>query len=1019
MNTGPEAIENALKNIDLDALEAEQKAVLKKGSKTARPRAVRILNIIQGMRRNQTQPSDLVVRSVPVIPPKFRPFSVAGGSFIVGDANEHYRDIMEYRRLYEKTEKSLGRPATGPVYKDLVASVRASYGFGDSPNPKTLKRNVKGFFDQVSGTTPKTSFIQSKLLAKPVDAAGRAVAIPDADLGLDEVAIPHDIAWGCYGEHVQGRLVRGGMSPAGAFVHVRDRTDKAMHALKQEMSERPGVLTRSPAWHAHNVVGVYPKLTDGDSIKTNSYMAAGMNLDHDGDDQHNYVVFSMPKELFSTLQLNSLTPELPEDTVADMVTKHAIPILDPSTSSVAIVDLSDFPRGDSLGLRRTATAEVELFEAIPGTKVVAYDPELGTPRWADVSFVSKHVGPCVEIVDLGTGRQMYTDDDPRAVYGIDPGSGDFELRRYTPSDALAAGVVVPYVRRAGTLLAQLGVLTDVAITDAADCAFKSVPLSWDFGWFLGAMCGDGWWDKKDYNYTSQRADWLGKRGIHFSDLKGFNAAKLRDVMSSSLGVHAPYEHITEAFKASDPSRYGDTVKYTFNFLHSEILADWMTRQMCGERDETTSGSGNKHIPAFAFQAPEEFRRGLLCGLFDSDGTCAVSHGKDKPQLQCAFSSTSLRLCREVVLLCASMSINATVSFSKTTTAGNTSWIVTLSTTDCKRTNVFADLISPWKRDNFLTTDVDMGGSSGRMDGVVLPRHIADRVLQDLEAPKIRAHERLVDTEELRRKKWLQNISMQWYMGRREGVVSRGTWGKVLDDLVRRQEEGQAQLDAVKSVLRTGVEDGIVFNAALSKMFRDTTRFITPSHDTPARYKSGTMTCARLNNCLKVGRMGGKACRTLLRWLEETAPIQMAHQDPVVLSWKKMFVDNSDVCWTPVVGVQKTGQPETGYDLTVPGYETFMAADGVILSNTTTFHTYSDKDAVKDIKDKLMVSQQLWSIKNMDKVVPVPKHEDIVGLSSADWNGGGKHVFPDHESAMIAIRNGSVKMGDDVQVGTPL
>lgn len=281
--TGPEAIENALKNIDLDALEAEQKQLLRKGSKTARPKAVRILNIIQGMRRNETHPKDLMLRAVPVIPPKFRPFSVAGGTFIAGDANEHYKDVMEFKRLYDRTEKSLGREATGAVYKDLNDSVRAAYGFGDSPNPKTRARSTKGFFEQVAGTSPKYSWVQYKLLSKPVDNAGRATIIPDADLGLDEIAIPHDIAWGNYGEHVQARLVRGGMAPAAAFTHVRDRTDKAMHALKQEMEDRPGVLTRSPAWHKFNILGVYPKLTDGDAIKINTYAAAPLSGDFDGD----------------------------------------------------------------------------------------------------------------------------------------------------------------------------------------------------------------------------------------------------------------------------------------------------------------------------------------------------------------------------------------------------------------------------------------------------------------------------------------------------------------------------------------------------------------------------------------------------------------------------------------------------------------------------------------------------------------------------------------------------------------
>lgn len=294
MITGPEAIEDALKRLDLDALEREQKEILRKGSKTARPRAVRLLNIIQGLRRNGAAPGDFMLRNVPVIPSRFRPFSVAGGTYIAGDANELYKDLIEYRDLYRQTEKSLGREAAGDVYGDLYASVKAAFGYGDSPNPKIKSRSVKGFFTQVAGTTPKLGYVQHKLLSKPVDSAGRATIIPDADLGLDEALIPHDIAWGNYGEHVQSRLVRGGLPPVEAFKHVRDRSERALHALKQEMAERPGVLTRSPAWHSFNVTGVYPKLTDGDAIKVNTFLTSGHNADFDGD-QMTFHVYSTDK----------------------------------------------------------------------------------------------------------------------------------------------------------------------------------------------------------------------------------------------------------------------------------------------------------------------------------------------------------------------------------------------------------------------------------------------------------------------------------------------------------------------------------------------------------------------------------------------------------------------------------------------------------------------------------------------------------------------------------------------------
>jgi DNA-directed RNA polymerase subunit beta' len=281
--TGPEAIQHALSLLDLDALEKEQRGVIRSKKKTARPRAVRLINIIGGMRKNEIRPDQLMLSSVPVIPPAFRPFSVTGDTFLPGDANELYRDLLEYRRLYRETEEALGREGSGEVYGDLHDAVRAAFGYGESPNPKTRSRGVKGFFETVVGTTPKTGFFQSKMLAKPVDNVGRGVIIPDADLGLNDVAIPRDMAWRMYGSYVQRRLVRSGMSPAAALKHVTERSAQAQKALEAELPHRPVVLTRAPVWHRFGVIGQNPRLTDGDAIRINTFITDGAGADFDGD----------------------------------------------------------------------------------------------------------------------------------------------------------------------------------------------------------------------------------------------------------------------------------------------------------------------------------------------------------------------------------------------------------------------------------------------------------------------------------------------------------------------------------------------------------------------------------------------------------------------------------------------------------------------------------------------------------------------------------------------------------------
>lgn len=281
--TGPEAIAHALGRLDLLKLEEEQREVIRQKKKTARPRAVRVLRILQGLKRNDIKPSDLMTDSVPVIPPAFRPFSVTGNTFLPGDSNELYRDLVEYRGLYQNTLKELGPEAANNVYEPMSQAVRALYGYGDSPNPKIKSRSVKGFFDVVTGTSPKQSFYQSRMLAKPVDAVARGVIVPDADLDMNEVGLPVESAWSMYGSHIQRQLVLGGQSPAGALRALRDRTPQAKSALDKAMIEKPVVVSRAPAWHKFNVVGQRPRLVDGDAIRINTFISEGLGADYDGD----------------------------------------------------------------------------------------------------------------------------------------------------------------------------------------------------------------------------------------------------------------------------------------------------------------------------------------------------------------------------------------------------------------------------------------------------------------------------------------------------------------------------------------------------------------------------------------------------------------------------------------------------------------------------------------------------------------------------------------------------------------
>jgi intein/homing endonuclease len=998
--TGPEAILAALRTMNIDELEKEQREVIKGGKTTKRGRAVRLLNAIHGLRVNEIEPSQLMLTSIPVIPPKFRPFSLTGDTFLPGDANEVYRDLLEYRRLYNDTEKLMGRGGASEAYMDLVSAAKAAYGYGDSPNPKTRARQTKGFFKMVTGTNPKTSFYQAKMLSKPMDTVGRGVIIPDADLGMDDVGIPEEMAWKLYGNYVQRRLVRSGMSAPAALKHLVDRTPMARKALEDELPNRPVILTRSPAWHRFNAVGQRPRLVKGDAIRINTFITEGQNADFNGDQQVGKVLVLSEKGSEFENHILNLQCRLDDATVSAMKTTNMIPMFEVSTHTLHLCDMEDLPRGPLMVTNEKGrNGVIHFHHALPGMLAISFDETSGQTCWAPVLGVSVHLDREIEVVQLSNGRQIITDDDPRAVYGLDPHT--MEMTRDTPSKAFERGIAVPCARDISAACAGLGSV------EKLDIGNQSVWLDFDFGYLLGALCGDGWWDKRDYRDSG--------RSVYLSDLKGFVAAKVGAVLR---GLFGPVNYSAQEFKAEETEgRYGDTVRHTFAGRRGNLDAfvQFCSQWMGGQSDESTSGSGNKKLPDMFLLAPLEFRRGLLTGLFDTDGSCSVSKAKGADQLLCQITTTSVRLAADIKFLCLTMGVHASVGFSKTTKRGNTSWICNVSSAGLKeRGDLLKDLQTPGKRDNFLLTAVSGENTSLVHNKAAVPLAVFDLVQTDLVNPKVTKADRDNPGPDLGWKKHQQNMVVQWSKGKREGVISRPSARAVLDHLRELHVRRVIARDAALTLLRSG---HVEMTPANTEILRAGVYATAAPFSADKDKESETFKLASIaKTASHVGGILGERRLWNLQKRLEALPVYRGALDSDLLKvWVRDILDQEHITWATVVEVQKTGIRETGYDLTVPGYETFMSADGVILSNTMSIHVPAGPAAIKDVREKMMASKMLWSIKDRGKTMGAPKHEQIIGLNMGQTPSGKRHQFTSNEEAMAAIESGAVDLNDDLDI----
>jgi DNA-directed RNA polymerase beta subunit len=281
--TGPEAVEDALKNIKLDREEAIAKELIRTGSKSNRDDAVRKLGYITGLKKMGVSPDKLMISKIPVLPPKFRPIVAGSNTDIVHDFNYLYHDVMEAKKNYDEAKSEFGN--AGDEYLTLMKAVQAATGIVSPVNPKTAEQGVKGILRYAIGVgdTPKSANFQRKVYGAAVDAVGRSVITADPKLDIDQVGIPDEMAWNIFKPYVIRYLVRQGHSASSAVKAVRDRAKEADMALDEVVKTHPVVYNRAPALHKFNYVGAYAVRRKDDAIGLPYYTLSGLAGDHDGD----------------------------------------------------------------------------------------------------------------------------------------------------------------------------------------------------------------------------------------------------------------------------------------------------------------------------------------------------------------------------------------------------------------------------------------------------------------------------------------------------------------------------------------------------------------------------------------------------------------------------------------------------------------------------------------------------------------------------------------------------------------
>ena len=873
--TGPESIAYALKRVDLGRVREQALSDIKSGKKTYRPDAIRLLGYLEGFKRSGLHPADLVINAVPVIPPKFRPFSVAGDTFLPGDANELYRDLINVRDMHGELEKVFGQAGAAANKLHVYDAVKAVYGYGEPVSPKTKERGVSGFLAHLIGSgSPKGSFMQAKVLAKNQDYVGRGVATVDPTLGMDEIGIPDEMAWKLYAPYIQRRLVRGGIHSSDAVKMIRDRDERASHHLDAEIAERPVIFSRAPSWHKFNVVGANVHRIKSSAIAVNPFVTTGSNLDFDGDSLDCYTRLRKDIDIFSTV-----------GQADEMINAEAKLDL-----GEQIIHIKNFPHLETTRLElRPGVTE---FDVPANTSVYALNRETFKHEWLPVTKFSIHENLSMWFVKLSGGKGLLVSDKHSLVAYR---NGVLDL--CSPSEVYK--LCIPRIEKISNLNAPLdSVLATGIAGKAKDPAEFNLKLNRDTGLFVGLLVGDGCVTVKNQVY------------LYGEGASAANRERLDEIVKSGQLPYDGYTWETTFDRVNIAGNMRSSTRIT--------IADkaWFNRWL---KEQIGDGALNKQIPDFSLNASDDHLWGILDGLISTDGSISLNVSKrKKPQLLVSVYTSSTRLVLGVQTLLTRLGIRNSVSSYTSPTSGRPAFVVSLSTTSLLRKHRETPIHfnHPTKNAIFQANIGSVSLEYARGEQVPYPQHLHT----------------LIQSEYAQRNNFPKNKQNKSYYGGLRQYHASGMWSRGV---------ALRELESIKHA----------------------------------------------------GRVWGEQFETYQR-----------------------LISDRSIAWEQVTSSQMLPSKMTGYDLTVPGALTFALDDGTIVNDTLNVHLPSTPEAVNDTKTKLMPSKMLFSIKDPDKIVPVPKQENILGLWSAQHRKAkATHNFKSEGEALKAIQQGKISLSDEVNI----
>ncbi len=296
LGMGAEAILDVVKELDLGAMANELRQEVASTSGQRHIKATKRLRVVDGLRRSEIDPSWMILKTLPVIPPDLRPMvQLSGGRFATSDLNDLYRRVIN-RNNRLKHLMDLGAPEIilrneKRMLQEAVDALIDSTQRSTRTSRVPVQAKSKSLSDILRG---KQGRFRQNLLGKRVDYSGRSVIVVGPDLKINQCGLPKEMALEMFKPFVLRQMIVQGLAPnvKSAKNLLESRPPEVFDILESITKNHPILLNRAPTLHKLSIQAFYPILIEGSAIQIHPCICSGFNADFDGDQMAVHVPLS-------------------------------------------------------------------------------------------------------------------------------------------------------------------------------------------------------------------------------------------------------------------------------------------------------------------------------------------------------------------------------------------------------------------------------------------------------------------------------------------------------------------------------------------------------------------------------------------------------------------------------------------------------------------------------------------------------------------------------------------------------